>query len=159
MKNTAFSHRCVLFLIVFTLFCGGCESGGAKRGAKEAEVSVQELAARNVPLTAELSGRVSAYRRAEVRPQVGGILQRQLFTEGSLVREGQSLYKIDPATYEAAVARARATLARATAQMTAATQRRGRCLSLLGSHAVSKQDMEEAEAAYLQALADVEVAK
>ncbi|MCR5561903.1 MAG: efflux RND transporter periplasmic adaptor subunit [Desulfovibrio sp.] len=159
MKYTVFFHCCALVLIVFTLFCGGCERGDAQRGAKEPEVSVQELAAQNVPLTAELSGRVSAYRRAEVRPQVSGILQRQLFTEGSLVKEGQSLYKIDPATYEAAVARARATLARAAAQLTAATQRRARCHSLLGSHAVSKQDMEEAEAAYLQALADVEVAK
>lgn len=159
MKYTVFFHCCALVLIVFTLFCGGCERGDAQRGTKEPEVSVQELAAQNVPLTAELSGRVSAYRRAEVRPQVSGILQRQLFTEGSLVKEGQSLYKIDPATYEAAVARARATLARAAAQLTAATQRRARCHSLLGSHAVSKQDMEEAEAAYLQALADVEVAK
>ncbi|MBR3663679.1 MAG: efflux RND transporter periplasmic adaptor subunit [Desulfovibrio sp.] len=112
-----------------------------------------------VSLTAELSGRVSAFRKAEVRPQVGGILQKQLFSEGSLVREGQSLYKIDPATYEAEVASAKAALARARAVLTQCELRRSRRRALLSSHAVSQQAVEDAEAEYLQAKADVEVCK
>ena len=69
-------------------------------------------------LTTELSGRVSPNLIAEVRPQVGGIVQERLFTEGSDVRAGDVLYRIDPATYRSAQASAQATLARAQANST-----------------------------------------
>ena len=123
------------------------------------QVRVLRLEVRDVPLDVELSGRVSAFKKAEVRPQVGGILQKQLFTEGSLVTEGQSLYKIDPATYAAEVRSAKAELARAEASVTQAKLRRERRRGLLGSHAVSKQAVEDADAEYLQANADLEVAR
>ena len=120
-------------------------------------VQVLTLEPQDVPISVELSGRVNALKKAEVRPQVGGILQKQLFTEGSQVTAGQSLYKIDPATYKAEVQSAQAALNRAQASLTQAKLRRDRRLGLLGSHAVSKQAMEDAEAEYLQAKADVSV--
>ena len=137
----------------------GCDQQQVKAHKKIRDVSVLKVRTEKVSLTAELSGRVSAFRKAEVRPQVGGILQKQLFSEGSLVREGQSLYKIDPATYEAEVASAKAALARARAVLTQCELRRSRRRALLSSHAVSQQAVEDAEAEYLQAKADVEVCK
>ncbi|MBQ9406186.1 MAG: efflux RND transporter periplasmic adaptor subunit [Desulfovibrio sp.] len=110
-------------------------------------------------MSAELSARVSAFRKAEVRPQVGGILLRQLFKEGSLVCEGQSLYKIDPATYEAAVESARAEVARGEARLHATRLTRERRRALLKANAVSKQAFEDADAEYLQAKADLDVSK
>ena len=146
-------------LVICLLLGGlwGCEQHNVKQAKKLREVGVQQVSTENVSLSVELSGRVSAYRKAEVRPQVGGILQKQLFSEGSLVHEGQSLYKIDPATYEAEVASAKAALARARAALTQSELRRRRRRALLGSHAVSQQAMEDAEAEYLKAKADVEV--
>ncbi|MCR4667299.1 MAG: efflux RND transporter periplasmic adaptor subunit [Desulfovibrio sp.] len=115
--------------------------------------------AETAPISVELSGRVSAFKKAEVRPQVGGILQQQLFTEGSRVTAGQSLYKIDPVAYAAEVQSAKAALERVNAVFTQASLRLERRRSLLGSHAVSKQELEDAEAEYCKAKADVEVCK
>src|SRR5579863_7841057 len=83
--------------------------------APKPKVTVITLHPTRVSLTTELPGRVSAYRIAEVRPQVNGVLQKRLFTEGDLVKEGQQLYQIDPAPYQAALSSAQATLAHARA--------------------------------------------
>lgn len=136
-----------------------CSDNAARHGGDTPEVVVLQATLQTVPLSVELSGRVSAFRKAEVRPQVGGILQRQLFTEGTLVREGQSLYKIDPDTYDAEVQAAQASLASANAKYAAASMRRERRRALLHSRAVSKQDYEDADADFLQAQADVKVAE
>ena len=143
-------------LLCLTCACTDAEKGG---GGAPAEVTALKVLPQRLPLTVELSGRVSAYRKAEVRPQVGGILQKQLFAEGSLVREGQSLYKIDPDTHEALAASARAALASAEARLVATRQRRERRRALLGSRAVSRQDYEDADAEFLQAAADVDVCR
>lgn len=148
-----------LCLVGLMIVLVGCQEQHPATKTVPREVSVRILAPSAVSLSVELSGRVSAYKKAEVRPQVGGILHKQLFSEGSLVGEGQSLYKIDPAMYEAEVESAKAALARAQATLQQALLRRDRRKSLLGSRAVSKQDMEDAEASYLQAKADVDVAK
>lgn len=137
--------------------CAACNSNADKVGGTVPEVVVMQVMPQAVPLMVELSGRVSAFRKAEVRPQVGGILQRQLFTEGTLVKEGQSLYKIDPDTYDAVVQAAQAALASAQAKLAATRMRRERRQALLGSRAVSKQDFEDADADFLQAQADVKV--
>ena len=68
------------------------------------EVAVVTMQTKPVVTTTELSGRTSAYLVAEVRPQVGGIIQKRLFTEGSDVKAGQALFQIDPALYQAALA-------------------------------------------------------
>ncbi len=79
------------------------------------EVSTITVSSRPAPLTVELPGRTAAYRVAEVRPQVSGIVQKRLFTEGSEVKAGELLYQIDAATYQAALARAEAAQARSEA--------------------------------------------
>src|ERR1700739_5059895 len=118
-------------------------------------VTVVELRARPVSLTTELPGRVSAYRIAEVRPQVNGVILQRLFKEGDLVSSGQQLYQIDPAPYQAALASARATLAHARASVTAAKLTAERYQALSEAHAVSRQDYDNAVATLLQDEADV----
>jgi RND family efflux transporter MFP subunit len=116
------------------------------------KVSVVTLRSQSVPIVTELPGRVNAYRTADVRPQVNGIILKRLFVEGSEVKTRQQLYQIDPAPYKAAhdSAVAADASARALAQ---------RYQSLVGSNLVSKQDYDNADAAYLQAQAAVETAR
>jgi membrane fusion protein (multidrug efflux system) len=116
------------------------------------KVTVITLKATPVPITTELPGRVAAFRVADVRPQVNGIVLKRLFVEGSEVREGQQLYQIDPAPYKATYDSAVATLMSARAQA-----RRYKLLAV--SNAVSKQDYDNALAADLRAQADVETAR
>lgn len=118
-------------------------------------VTVVDLHARPVSLTTELPGRVSAFRIAEVRPQVNGVILKRLFKEGDLVAAGQQLYQIDPAPYEAALASARASLAHARASVTAAKLTEERYQALSEAHAVSRQDYDNAVATLLQDEADV----
>ncbi|MDL2291325.1 efflux RND transporter periplasmic adaptor subunit, partial [Desulfovibrio sp. OttesenSCG-928-F20] len=113
---------------------------------------------RKVTLTTELPGRVSAYMVSEVRPQVSGIITERLFTEGSDVTAGQVLYQIDPAIYEAALGNAKAALARAEANEHAARLLAERYNRLVKTNAISKQERDDAEAAYGQTLADIEAA-
>jgi membrane fusion protein, multidrug efflux system len=123
--------------------------------APKPTVTVVDLHARPVSLTTELPGRVSAYRIAEVRPQVNGVILRRLFKEGDLVAAGQQLYQIDPAPYEATLASARASLAHARASVTAAKLTAERYQVLSEAHAVSRQDYDNAVATLLQDEADV----
>lgn len=115
------------------------------------KVSVVTVRAEAVPITTELPGRVTAYRVADVRPQVSGIIQKRLFVEGSEVKAGQQLYQIDPAPYKAAYDSAVAALAAARALAE-------RYKPLVEANAVSKQDYDNAVAARLQAQAAVETA-
>jgi membrane fusion protein (multidrug efflux system) len=110
-------------------------------------------------LTTELPGRTSAYLIAEVRPQVGGIIQKRLFTEGSDVKAGEVLYQIDPAVYEATYNSAKAALARAEANLTPIRLKAGRYAELVKINAVSQQEYDDASAALKQAEADVEAGK
>src|SRR5215469_16897605 len=116
------------------------------------KVSVVTLRTQSVPIITELPGRVNAYRTADVRPQVNGIILRRLFVEGGEVKIGQQLYQIDPAPYKAAYDSAVAgdASARALAQ---------RYKSLVASSLVAKQDYDNADAAWLQAQAAVETAR
>jgi RND family efflux transporter MFP subunit len=115
-------------------------------------VSVVTLHAQSVPMSSQLPGRVAAYRTAEVRPQVSGIVLKRLFVEGSEVRAGQQLYQIDPAPYQASYDSAVAVEASARALAE-------RYKPLVAANAVSKQDYDNAEASYLQARAGVETAR
>ena len=109
----------------------------------------------DIPQVTELSGRASAYRTSEVRPQISGVVRRQLFTEGSVVRAGQPLYEIDPAPYRAANAEAEANLASAVATAEAARITAERYKPLAQIEAISKQDYTNAVAAARQAEAAV----
>ena len=123
------------------------------------EVGVIVIQPQRVALTTELPGRTSAQLIAEVRPQVGGIIQKRLFTEGSDVKAGQVLYQIDPATYQAAFASAKAAEARAEANLIPARLKEERFRDLVKIKAVSQQDYDDAYAAFKQSEADVAFAR
>jgi membrane fusion protein (multidrug efflux system) len=112
-----------------------------------------------VPLTAELPGRTSPFAVSEVRPQISGIVQARLFTEGSNVRKGQLLYRIDPAPYRATVNQARAQVASAEASLAALKLKSERYAQLIKLNSISQQDYDDARAAYGQVQANVQQAK
>jgi membrane fusion protein (multidrug efflux system) len=136
------------------LLAAGCVQHAAPTPPKPA-VTVVDLHVGPVSLTTELPGRTSAYRVAEVRPQVNGVVLKRLFKEGDMVAAGQQLYQIDPAPYEATLESARATLAHARASVTAAKLTAERYTSLVEAHAVSRQDYDNAVATLQQDEADV----
>ena len=140
----------------------GCKDENTAAGppaAPAVEVAVDVVTPQKVLYTTELAGRTSAFQIAEVRPQVSGIIQKRLFTEGADVKAGDTLYQIDPATYKADLDSAKANLARAEANVAPARLKMQRFKDLVNISAVSKQEYEDAEAAYKQALADVGVNK
>jgi membrane fusion protein (multidrug efflux system) len=138
--------------------CGKNQSGGPPQ-AGIPEVAVVTVQPERVMLTTELPGRTSACLIAEVRPQVGGLIQKRLFTEGSDVNAGEVLYQIDPAVYQASYNSAKAALARAEANLTPIRLKAGRYADLVKSNAVSQQEYDDASAALMQAEADVEAGK
>lgn len=123
------------------------------------EVGVIELQPKPFALSTELPGRTSAYRVAEVRPQVSGIVQKRLFEEGSTVTAGQALYQIDPAPYQAAMRRAEAELKRAQTTAELARLKAERFAPLARSGAVARQDNDDVQATYQQARANVDAAR
>lgn len=139
--------------------CDGKQSGGNMAGGGAPQVGIVEIVATDVPLQVELPGRTSPYRKAEVRPQVSGIIQKRLFTEGAEIKAGTALYQIDPATYKASVTSAEAELARSQATLASATAREKRYKDLVAIKAISQQDYDDTFATFNQAKAGVAVAK
>ena len=145
--------------------CGGKTDGGAAgpgaaaSGPPPAEVGVITVQPRAVGLVTELPGRLEASRVAQVRARAAGILEKRLFTEGSDVRAGQALFRIDSAPAQAVVASAEASLARARAGLTQSTAQAERFKPLLEANAISKQDYVNAVAAQKTAEADVAAAQ
>ena len=119
------------------------------------EVGIVTLKSAPLQITTELPGRTSAYRVAEVRPQVSGIILKRNFTEGSDVEAGVSLYQIDPATYQAAYDNAKGELVKAQAAANIAHLTVKRYLPLVGTQYVSKQEYDQAVATAQQADASV----
>ncbi|MEJ1966841.1 MAG: efflux RND transporter periplasmic adaptor subunit [Gammaproteobacteria bacterium] len=147
--------RLVLTLSLVTALVAGCGSGQKAAVPQAPEVAVITLAPRSVSITDTLPGRTTAFRVAEVRPQVSGIVQKRLFTEGGEVRSGQQLLQIDPATYHAALSSAEAALKRAEAHLVSARLLEERYKPLIAANAVSQQDYDNAIADHAQADADV----
>ena len=140
--------------------CGGEQQKAPAGGMPGAPaVTVITVQPEPVAVKAELPGRTSPYLVAELRPQVSGIVKERLFKEGSDVKAGQVLYRIDPASYQAAFDSARANLARAEANLQATRLKAGRYAELVKIEAVSAQANDEAEAAQKQAQAEVGAAK
>jgi membrane fusion protein (multidrug efflux system) len=144
--------------IIFALVAALSACGGGKEAKKSPvpEAGFVALKSQSVPLEIELAGRTAAYEASDVRPQVSGVIRARLFTEGSLVRQGQTLYQIDPSLYRAAVAQAHADLANAEAALVAAQALAERYRPLATMEAVSKQDYTNAQASARQAAAAVE---
>ncbi|MEN8549247.1 efflux RND transporter periplasmic adaptor subunit [Acinetobacter soli] len=135
---------------------------GCKKNAEEiqteqppAVVSVFTAQQQPIHLIENLPARVAAYRIAEIRPQVGGIVEKVLFTQGSDVKTGQSLFKINSDILQADVESNQATLQRAQAEVIRLKSLLGRYEQLLSSHAISQQEYNNTETAYDQAKADV----
>jgi len=118
-------------------------------------VSVVTIQPQKITLTSQLPGRTSAYRIAEIRPQVSGLILKRLFTEGSEVKAGQVLYEIDPAPFQATLDNARAALRRAEANLPSISARAQRFKELLADKAVSQQDYDDAAGAQEQIEADI----
>lgn len=136
-----------------------CGSQEQPQSAPTPEVGVLTLQPEAATLTSELAGRLASSMVSEVRPQVGGIIQKRLFEEGSMVKKGQLLYQIDPAPYQAAYDQAVANLKRAEATLKAVKARAERYAGLVEIDAVSKQDADDALAARGQAEAEVAAAR
>jgi membrane fusion protein (multidrug efflux system) len=140
------------------LLIGGCQSGQGRQTAPASvpEVATVKVSMESVALTTELPGRTSAYLVADIRPQVNGIIQKRLFTEGSYVRAGQVLYQIDPAPFQANLDNAKAAAAKAEANLHATRSRTERFKELLPDKAVSQQEYDDAAATLKQTEADIE---
>ena len=162
MKTFPKNFRMFLPLFAAALLIGGCKGGAKQAGPPPGgpvEVEVVTLAPQTISLNTELPGRTAAYRIAEVRPQVSGIILKRQFEEGSEVKAGQVLYQIDPALYRAAHDSAKAAQARAEAMENSTRLKAERYRKLVDGKAVSVQDQVETEAAWKQAQAEVAAAK
>jgi membrane fusion protein (multidrug efflux system) len=146
-----------LLLALGSAVLSGCsDSQSAPNVAPKApDVGVVTLTAQPLTLSTELAGRTTAYMVAQIRPQVGGIVQKRAFTEGALVKAGELLYQIDPASYQADHASAKAGVARAEATVNSARLKAKRQAELFAIEAISQQDNEDAQASLKQAEADL----
>lgn len=159
-KNRGFTPLAAVLMLSGSLALTGCDDKPAQQGAQQApEVGIVTLKSEPLQMTTELPGRTSAYRVAEVRPQVSGIILKRNFTEGSDVEAGVSLYQIDPATYQASYESAKGDLARAQAAANIAQVTLKRYQSLIGTKYISQQDFDNAQAEAQQANASVVAAK
>ncbi|KQM81882.1 RND transporter [Sphingomonas sp. Leaf23] len=158
MKN---SHRpttaCLGSLMAVML--GACSAQAPAESASEIEVLTIRMAPRAVTAVDELPGRVVAFRTAEIRPQVGGIVQRRLFEQGATVHAGQVLFQISPAPFRADADTARATVARAAAAYARTRTQADRLKPLVEADAISRQTYDDAVAAREQASAELAEAR
>lgn len=147
-------------LIISALLLTGCDNSGDQQAQPQApQVSVHVVHSEPLSVTTELPGRTSAFRVAEVRPQVSGIILKRNFVEGSDIKAGESLYQIDPATYQAAWNSAKGDEAKAEAAAAIAHLTVKRYVPLLGTQYISQQEYDQAVATARQADADVVAAK
>ncbi|MBQ8707087.1 MAG: efflux RND transporter periplasmic adaptor subunit [Succinivibrionaceae bacterium] len=161
MKNK-FKLLSVCLAMMTSSLLTGClneEQTQAQAGGQLLPVKFVPVSKQDVTVELNLQGRTNALREAEVRPQVSGIILKRLFTEGSEVKQGQQLYQIDPATYEASLAAAKADLAKAEASAYSITVRAQRYEQLLKTKAVSQQDYDDAIANKKSAEAQILAAK
>ncbi|MCX4189869.1 efflux RND transporter periplasmic adaptor subunit [Methylophaga sp. OBS3] len=148
-------------VLLSSLFLTGCLSDSDAEQQQVAmpkmTVNVVELKTQAIDIQTELPARTTAIRMAEVRPQVDGIIESRLFTEGAAVKAGQQLYQIEAAPYQAVVNNAKATLQRAKADLKVTERREQRYKNLLDDNAISQQEYDEALAAFEQAKAEIAV--
>ncbi|OWU76991.1 efflux RND transporter periplasmic adaptor subunit [Phaeobacter sp. 22II1-1F12B] len=154
IRNTTFQALAASFVLGSVLATGNAVAQNAAP-----TVTVVTLASEDVTLTTTLPGRVKASEQSEVRPQVVGIITEQLFKEGETVEAGDPLYKIDPATYEAAVAQAKASVNAAQAQLDAAERDEQRIEALAARNVSSQQALDDSITARDSARAQLEVAR
>ena len=148
------------FLTLSVLFIGCTEKTEKKAPTKKpAEVGTYTINQQEIILQQELPGRTVIALSSEIRPQIGGIIESQLFTEGSSVKKDEVLYKVNASSYEATYNQAKAAYSNALANVKAAKLKDERYKELLKIDGVSKQEYEDANVSYLQVLANVEEKK
>lgn len=152
------SLRCAAALAAAALLAA-CGEKPAPAKPPAAEVSVIAVASRDVPYTYQQVGQTAGFRETEVRARVSGILQKRLYAEGQPVKEGQPLFQIDPAPYQAALDQARGQLRQQEAAFERARADRDRIEPLFKENAVSRKDFDDARAAFDAASAAVDSAK
>lgn len=157
--NDLRKHLALAAAAILSLALAGCGPEKTAAVAEAPEVGVVTLQPVRVNIISTLPGRTAAFRVAEVRPQVTGIVQRRLFTEGSEVRAGQQLLQIDASSYQATFNAAEAALKRAEARLVAANLLAERYEPLIKARAVSRQDYDNAVAERAAADADVASAR
>ncbi|QCI12173.1 efflux RND transporter periplasmic adaptor subunit [Pseudomonas putida] len=141
------------------LAMAGCREDNQPPPAAVQEVAVLDVSSEPLALSTTLPGRANAHLIAEIRPQVGGIIQKRLFTEGDTVKAGQALYQIDPKPFEATLAQADASVNSARATLKAAELKAKRDAQLVKLDAISAEDNESAQAALLEARASLQSAQ
>jgi len=148
----------ILTLLLGGLFLYGCNQQQQQAPAQRPlpQVSYVTLEPEKISLATTLPGRTAAFKLAEIRPQVSGLIQKRLFTEGSEVKAGQVLYQINPEPFAAALNSAEAALARARASLPSLKARAARAKELVAVKAVSRQNYDDAAAALVQAEADIQ---
>ncbi|WP_407508173.1 efflux RND transporter periplasmic adaptor subunit [Acinetobacter baumannii] len=144
-----------LFLSIGLVLQGCGSEEAAQTETPTAKVSVLNIQPQTVNFSENLPARVHAFRVAEIRPQVGGIIEKVLFKQGSEVQAGQALYKINSDIFQADVATNQAALKKAESEVSRLKVQLERYQALLPSNAISKQEFSNAQAQYHQALADV----
>lgn len=147
-------RRTYIWLTTFIMVMASCYASGSG-----VEVLVMTVKSNPVTFTKELPGRTTAFRVAEIRPQVGGIIVKRLFEEGSEVQEGQALYQIDPAPYKAAYEQAKAALLKAEANIKSLKAKAERYQEVVKANAISRQELDDSEADFAQGEADIALAK
>ncbi|MEA9390825.1 efflux RND transporter periplasmic adaptor subunit [Acerihabitans sp. TG2] len=161
-KNRGILPLAAVLMLSGSFILVGCDNKDAKQAGHQQqapEVSVVTVKKQTLNVTTDLPGRTAAFRIAEVRPQVNGIILKRNFIEGSNIQAGVSLYQIDPATYKATYDNANGTLAQAQASANNARLTVNRYKKLLPSNFVSKQDYDSAVATLQQDDASVVAAK
>ena len=148
-----------LFLLILPLGLLGCsdQTETNKRPVQSIHVDTSTLTYSTLRLTTELPGRITAFKEAEVRPQITGIIESRLYKEGSYVEKGDILFQIDPTTYQSTVNSANAELKKALSSERNAKKEMARYAQLLKKKLSSQQLFDSAEAAYLEAKAEVAV--
>ncbi len=159
--NRGLTPLAAVILLAGSFALTGCDNQGSPQDGqqKAPEVGVVTLKSVSLTVTTDLPGRTNPFRVAEVRPQVSGIILKRNFIEGSDVKTGQSLYQIDPATYQAAWDSAKGDLAQAQANAKIAALTVKRYKPLLGTGYVSQQDYDTALATQSQTAAAVQAAQ
>lgn len=159
-KHRGFTPLAAVLVLSGSLALTGCNDKENQQSAPPApDVGVVTVKSEPLQITNQLPGRTSAFRIAEVRPQVSGIILKRNFTEGSDTQAGVSLYQIDPATYQAAYDSAKGDLAKAQASANIAQLTVKRYQKLLGTKYISQQEYDQAVAEAQQANASVVAAK
>ena len=153
---------CILFFGLCFLAVNGCDAQHTENSAKKETVysiKAKVVQTYDVAQSFSLNGRVYAYARADVRPQVSGVVKERLFVEGSLVKKGDPLYQIDDALYKAEYDYAKAALSKAVDQRKQAERNLRRYEKLVAQHAVSRQDYEDRLLDYALSVDDEKLAK